>query len=71
MPPTNQPLPVKKRNLILLENLVKITRKDPASTLPARSYEDYTVEIDIDKLPKNVTCKRFVDPYAEIDSFRF
>ena len=54
-----------------LENLVKIIRKDSTSSLPARFYEDYRVEIDMDKLPKNVTCKRFVDPYAEIDSFRF
>lgn len=54
-----------------LENLVKITRKDPASALPVRSYEDYNVEVALDKLPKNVICKRFTDPYAEIDDFRF
>lgn len=54
-----------------LERLVRISRKDPASALPARSYDDYNVEVDLDKLPKNVTCKRFTDPYAEIDSFRF
>lgn len=54
-----------------LEELVKITRTDPASMVPARSYKDYRVDLDLDNLPKGVTCKRFSDPYVDINSFRF
>ena len=37
---------------------VKITRKDPDSGLPARSFGDYTVTVDLDSLPEGITCQQ-------------
>lgn len=37
---------------------VKITRKDPDSGLPARSFGDYTVTVDLESLPEGITCQQ-------------
>ncbi len=41
-----------------LFDLVKITRKDPDSGLPARSFGDYTVTVDLESLPEGITCQQ-------------
>ena len=41
-----------------LFDAVKITRKDPASGLPARSFGDYTVTVDLEGLPEGITCRQ-------------
>ena len=37
---------------------VKVARKDPADTAPARAYTDYAVTVDEAALPAGVTCTR-------------
>ena len=37
---------------------VKVARKDPADTAPARTYSDYAVTVDEAALPASVTCTR-------------
>ena len=37
---------------------VKVARKDPADTAPARTYADYAVTVDEAALPAGVTCTR-------------
>ncbi|HIU16755.1 MAG TPA: type I-C CRISPR-associated protein Cas7/Csd2 [Candidatus Ventricola intestinavium] len=37
---------------------VKVARRDPDSTAPARSYSDYVVTVDEASLPAGVTCQR-------------
>ena len=37
---------------------VKVARKDPADTAPARTYADYAVTVDEAALPTGVTCTR-------------
>ena len=37
---------------------VKVARKDPADTAPARAYADYAVTVDEAGLPAGVTCTR-------------
>ena len=41
-----------------LFDLVKITRKDPDTGLPARSFGDYTVTVDLESLPEGITCQQ-------------
>ena len=41
-----------------LFDAVTVSRKDPDSTAPARSYQDYTVSVDETALPAGVTCQR-------------
>ena len=41
-----------------LFDAVKVGRKDPDNTAPARSYQDYTVSVDEDSLPDGITCQR-------------
>lgn len=37
---------------------VKVARVNPNDTMPARSYQDYTVSVDEEALPAGITCKR-------------
>ena len=37
---------------------VKVARVNPDDTMPARSYQDYTVSVDEDALPAGITCQR-------------
>ena len=37
---------------------VKVARVNPNDTMPARSYQDYTVCVDENALPAGITCKR-------------
>ena len=37
---------------------VRVSRKDPEDTAPARSYQDYAVTVDESALPAGVTCHR-------------
>ena len=37
---------------------VRVSRKDPEDTAPARSYQDYAVTVDESALPAGVTCQR-------------
>ena len=41
-----------------LFDAVKVGRKDPDNTAPARSYQDYTVSVDETSLPDGITCQR-------------
>ena len=41
-----------------LFDAVRVTRRDPEDTAPARSYQDYTVTVDEAALPAGVTCTR-------------
>ena len=37
---------------------VKVARVNPNDTMPARSYQDYTVSVDEEALPAGITCQR-------------
>lgn len=37
---------------------VKVVRVNPNDTMPARSYQDYTVSVDEEALPAGITCQR-------------
>lgn len=41
-----------------LFDAVTVTRKDPDSSAPARSYQDYVVHVNEDALPAGVVCER-------------
>ncbi len=41
-----------------LFDTVKVTRADPTSAAPARSYSDYQITIEESSLPEGVTCQR-------------
>lgn len=41
-----------------LFDAVTVTRKDPDSSAPARSFKDYVVHVDEDALPAGVVCER-------------
>lgn len=54
-----------------LEGLVEIYHTNPDSQIPPRSFEDYMIGVNEKRLPNGVTCKRFTDPYADINNFVF
>ena len=41
-----------------LFDAVTVTRKDPDSSAPARSFKDYVVHVDEDALPAGIACER-------------
>lgn len=41
-----------------LFDAVTVTRKDPDSSSPARSFKDYVVHVDEDALPAGIACER-------------
>lgn len=41
-----------------LFDTVQVRRKHPEDTLPARSFQDYEILVDQDRLPEGVTCQR-------------
>ena len=41
-----------------LFDAVRVTRRDPEDTAPARSYQDYVVTVDESALPAGITCTR-------------
>ena len=41
-----------------LFDAVTVPRKDPDSSAPARSYQDYVIHVDEDALPAGVVCER-------------
>lgn len=41
-----------------LFDLVRVARTDESAGMPARSFRDYTVSVDEEKLPAGVTCTR-------------
>ena len=41
-----------------LFDAVTVTRKDPNSSAPARSFKDYVVHVDEDALPAGIACER-------------
>lgn len=41
-----------------LFDTVQVRRKHPEDTMPARSFQDYEILVDQDRLPEGVTCQR-------------